>query len=96
MRWRIEVSKASQKFIKKNKIRDADIISYLGKAVQKLQGQKTNVDLRRMKGQWEDFFRLRIGKIRIIFKIDFENKSIGSISEEMFINKRHGVRKRRV
>jgi len=29
-----------------------------------------------MKGEWKDFFRIRVGKIRIIFKIDFENKRI--------------------
>ena len=76
MNWQIEISKASQKFIKKNNIRDADIISYLGKATHKLQGTKEIVNLKKMKGEWKDFFRVRVGKIRIIFKIDFENRRI--------------------
>ena len=29
-----------------------------------------------MKGEWKGFYRLRIGKIRIIFNINFENEQI--------------------
>lgn len=76
MKWQIEISKVSQKFIKKNNIHDADIVSHLGKAIHKLEGKKEKVDLKKMKGEWKDFFRMRAGKIRIIFKIDFENRKI--------------------
>jgi len=76
MKWQIEISKPSQKFITKNNIRDADIISHLEKAIRKLRGQDEKIDLKKMKGEWKDFFRLRIGKIRIIFKINFEKSRI--------------------
>ncbi len=26
-----------------------------------------------MKGEWENFYRLRIGKIRVIFTVNFDN-----------------------
>jgi len=34
------------------------------------------LDIRRLKGGWEGFLRLRVGDIRIIFRIDFEFKII--------------------
>ncbi len=34
------------------------------------------LDIRRLKGEWEGFLRLRVGDIRIIFRIDFESKTI--------------------
>ncbi len=34
------------------------------------------LDIRRLRGDWESFLRLRVGDIRIIFKIDFESKTI--------------------
>ncbi len=33
------------------------------------------LDIRRLRGEWEGFLRLRVGDIRIIFKIDFETKT---------------------
>ncbi len=31
---------------------------------------------RRLRGEWEGFLRLRVGDIRVIFRIDFEYKII--------------------
>ncbi|MFQ5823416.1 MAG: type II toxin-antitoxin system RelE/ParE family toxin, partial [bacterium] len=76
MKWHIEISKASQKFIKKNGIRDDEIISHLRRAIYKLQGKEGKVDLKKMKGDWKDFFRIRTGKMRIIFKTDFDHRKI--------------------
>jgi mRNA interferase RelE/StbE len=43
----------------------------------------TELDIKQMKGDWEGFYRLRIGKIRLIFAVDLtrgdiEVYSIGS------------------
>lgn len=32
----------------------------------------TELDIKKMKGDWEGFYRLRIGKIRIIFTVDID------------------------
>jgi len=32
--------------------------------------------VKKLKGAWEGFFRLRVGKTRIIFKIEVENKDV--------------------
>ena len=34
------------------------------------------LDIRRLRGEWKGFLRLRIGNIRIIFRIDFDAKTI--------------------
>jgi len=34
------------------------------------------LDIRRLRGEWKGFLRLRVGDIRIIFRIDFETKTI--------------------
>jgi mRNA interferase RelE/StbE len=43
----------------------------------------TELDIKQMKGDWESFYRLRIGKVRLIFTVDtisgnIEVYSIGS------------------
>lgn len=30
----------------------------------------TELDIKQMKGEWEGFYRLRIGKVRLIFTVD--------------------------
>ncbi|MDJ0731423.1 MAG: type II toxin-antitoxin system RelE/ParE family toxin [Crocosphaera sp.] len=35
-----------------------------------------DLDIKRMKGNWEGFYRLRIGKIRVIFTIDLTSGNI--------------------
>ena len=34
------------------------------------------LDIRRLRGKWEGFLRLRVGNIRVIFRLDFENKIV--------------------
>lgn len=36
----------------------------------------TELDIKKMKGDWEGFYRLRIGKIRIIFKVAMDVREI--------------------
>ncbi|MBD2434984.1 MULTISPECIES: type II toxin-antitoxin system RelE family toxin [Fischerella] len=36
----------------------------------------TELDIKKMKGDWEGFYRLRVGKNRIIFTIDMDSQDI--------------------
>jgi mRNA interferase RelE/StbE len=36
----------------------------------------TELDIKKMKGDWEGFYRLRTGKIRVIFTVDIELKDM--------------------
>jgi mRNA interferase RelE/StbE len=44
--------------------------------LRKLRGEKINVDVKKLKGNWEGYYRLRKGKLRIIFEVNKDNKSI--------------------
>ncbi len=35
-----------------------------------------DLDIKKMKGEWEGFYRLRIGKIRVIFAVNLDSASI--------------------
>jgi mRNA interferase RelE/StbE len=35
-----------------------------------------DLDIKRMKGEWEGFYRLRVGKIRVIFSISNDSDEI--------------------
>lgn len=74
MNWRIDFSKEALKFINYNKINEEEIIAFLIKSIQKLKGENISIDLKKMKGNWKGFYRIRIGKIRIIFMINFDIK----------------------
>lgn len=36
----------------------------------------TELDIKKMRGEWDGFYRLKIGKIRIIFRVNFEIKEL--------------------
>ena len=36
----------------------------------------TELDIKKMKGDWKGYYRLRIGKNRVIFTVDFDSKDI--------------------
>lgn len=36
----------------------------------------TDLDIKQMKGEWEGFYRLRVGKVRILFTVDISSGSI--------------------
>lgn len=36
----------------------------------------TELDIKKLKGEWLGFYRLRIGKVRVIFSVDFDTLDI--------------------
>jgi mRNA interferase RelE/StbE len=36
----------------------------------------TELDIKQMKGEWEGFYRLRVGKVRLIFTVDIASGDI--------------------
>lgn len=36
----------------------------------------TELDIKQMKGEWEGFYRLRVGNVRLIFTVDFSSGDI--------------------
>ena len=76
MTWQIDFSRESLRFMKSNNLGEEAVISCLEKAMRKLKGEKINVDIKKMKGSWLGFHRIRIAQIRILAQFDFEQKRI--------------------
>ncbi len=76
MNWKINLSKEADKFLSRNKVSKDKIFEIICKAVKKLQGEDTNIDIKKLKGEWLGFYRCRVGNVRLIFEIDFDTFSI--------------------
>ena len=76
MEWLIKYSKESEKFINNENINRSIIKNLIIKTLLRLKGEKINLDLKKLKGKWEGFYRIRMGEIRVIITIDFKNKII--------------------
>jgi mRNA interferase RelE/StbE len=74
MNWQIDFSKEAIKFMKNNNIDEDNIISLLIKTIRRLKGECVNIDIKKMRGEWKDFYRIRMGKIRILASMDFNNR----------------------
>jgi mRNA interferase RelE/StbE len=67
MKWRIDYSRDAEKFIEKQNIR-IEVREELKKFLMKMKGEDVNIDLKKLSGEWEGYYRLRKGKLRIIFE----------------------------
>ena len=58
----------------------ANIRQKLSQLIDAIENQSiipfNDLDIKKMKGKWEGFYRLRIGKLRVIFKTDLVLKNI--------------------
>ncbi|HLP91088.1 MAG TPA: type II toxin-antitoxin system RelE/ParE family toxin [Nostocaceae cyanobacterium] len=78
----IKFRKNAIKFLEKANIEDVEKIrEKLAQLLTYVEVQGiipfTELDIKKMKGDWEGYYRLRIGKIRIIFTISLEDAEIG-------------------
>jgi len=67
MKWRIDYSRDAEKFIEKQNIR-IEVREELKKFLMKMKGENVNIDIKKLSGEWEGYYRLRKGKLRIIFE----------------------------
>ena len=76
MNWSIGYSREADKFLVKHKDIEADLIDEVGKFIRKVNGETVSVNVRKLSGEWEGYYRIRKGKIRIIFYPDFHENEI--------------------
>ena len=72
MKWRIDFSKDSLKFLEKNNLKEDFLIEKIKLALRKFKGEDINIDIKKLRGKWEGFYRIRFGKLRIIAEFQFE------------------------
>lgn len=75
MKWRIDYSRDAEKFIQKQDIH-SEVKEELEKFLIKIHGGNVNIDLKKLVGNWEGYYRLRKGKLRIIFEVNKIDKVI--------------------
>ena len=66
MKWKIEYSKEARKFIDEQNIWN-QVREGIKRFLLKIKGEDVNIDVRKLVGDWKGYYRIRMGKIRIIF-----------------------------
>lgn len=74
---RIKFSRSAIKFLDKITEKDKERIrERIGVLVSSIEEHAIipfrELDVKKLSGEWSDFFRMRIGKMRVLFKIDRE------------------------
>jgi len=73
MKWRVEYSREAEKFIKKQDVH-TEVIEQLKKFLIKITGGNVNIDLKKLVGNWDGYYRLRKGRLRIIFEVNKDER----------------------
>ena len=73
MNWHVGFSADSLKFIEKNNLKEDFVIEKIRIALQKFKGEDVNLDIKKLGGEWQGFYRIRSGKLRIIVEFQFEH-----------------------
>ncbi|MCK5058086.1 MAG: type II toxin-antitoxin system RelE/ParE family toxin [Candidatus Aminicenantes bacterium] len=71
MEWTIRINKSAKKYLEKIDSRKKNnFLVYIKELKNWVENREQAVlDIKALKGQWEGRFRLRIGNIRVIFRI---------------------------
>ena len=72
MNWRVDFSSDSLKFLRRNNLKEDFIINKIKLALRKFQGENVNVNIKKLSGEWNGFYRIRSSKLRIIVEFQFE------------------------
>lgn len=72
MNWRIDFSRDSLKFLENNNLKEDFVIDKIKLVLRKFKGEDINVNIKKLKGEWEGFYRIRFSKLRIITEFNFE------------------------
>lgn len=73
MNWRIDFSKDALNFLEQNNLKEDFILDKIKLALEKFNGENINIDIKKLKGKWGGFYRIRSGKLRIIVEFQFEH-----------------------
>jgi len=75
MKWEIGFSRDAEKFLKRENLR-SETVSEIINFLKRMKGESVSVDVKKLKGDWQGFYRIRKGKLRIIFELNFQEHLI--------------------
>jgi mRNA-degrading endonuclease RelE of RelBE toxin-antitoxin system len=76
MKWEVLLSRRSEKFLDKNKLLQKDIKELITLSIKLFQGESVSLNIRKLKGKWLGFYRVRRGDVRVIMEFDFDSRRI--------------------
>ncbi|MDP3661338.1 MAG: hypothetical protein Q8R17_00560 [bacterium] len=76
MQWNVDFSPQSVTFLAKNHIPEKEVLEKIHLVLRKFNGEDVSVDVRKAKGKWAGFHRIRSGKLRIIVAFYFKPKEV--------------------
>ncbi len=76
MTWRILISRDAKKFLEGDNFSIEEVNELIVKAIRRFQGEDIAVDIKKLKGKWQGFYRVRSGKMRVIAEFNFEDSAV--------------------
>ncbi|MBE9594699.1 MAG: hypothetical protein IMF19_14605 [Proteobacteria bacterium] len=73
MKWSIEYSRDADKFIERENI-SVEVREQIKHFLKKMRGQSINIDVKKLKGKWKGYLRIKKGKLRIIFSVNVKDR----------------------
>ncbi|TSC67884.1 MAG: plasmid stabilization protein [Parcubacteria group bacterium Gr01-1014_66] len=73
MRWVIDFTHDAEKFLGRNHMERERALDLVELAIRKFGGEVANVNIKKLKGAWRGFYRIKRGDLRIIASFDFEH-----------------------
>ena len=74
--WNVSFSGEAVSFLRKaGRFSESDVVELVEKTIRMFRGERVNVDVKKLKGEWAGFYRIRKGKLRIIAAFNFERYS---------------------
>lgn len=74
MKWSIQFTKQAYNFLIHNDISGEFAVDVIRVALRKFNGEVVSVDIKKMKGEWKGFYRIRKGKLRMIVYFNFDRQ----------------------
>ncbi|MGA7877953.1 MAG: hypothetical protein WCA08_20010 [Desulfoferrobacter sp.] len=75
MKWTVEYSADAVEFIDREDL-SGQVREQIALFLKKMRGQAVNLDAKKLKGKWKGYFRIRKGRLRIIFSVQFDLRVI--------------------
>ncbi len=76
MSWSIELSKDAEKFLDKQHDLEDVLINEIKKLILKINGETVTLNIKKLSGSWDGYYRIRKGKIRIIVFLDYSTSIV--------------------
>lgn len=76
MKWSIALSHDANAFLERSTVTEEEVFDCIRKSLLKFNGENVNVDVKKLKGAWAGFHRIRKGKMRIIAEFNFDSRSV--------------------